>query len=133
MGWHTLAKAVERTVNSVPIGFLHHQSGGMNPLLRILTPNSLKLISNSAGAPISLFNIPDSAETIMDNIQQKYETWYQVWNEQYLPLIMERQKWHMKKENLCPGDIVYFMFKESPMSASWRIGKIEQVKIGDDG
>ena len=133
MGWHTLAKAVERTVNSVPIGFLHHQSGGMNPLLRILTPNSLKLISNSDRAPISLFNIPDSAETIMDNIQQKYETWYQVWNEQYLPLIMERQKWHMKKDNLCPGDIVYFMLKESLMSASWRIGKIEQVKIGDDG
>ena len=49
MGWHTLAKAIERTVNSVPIGFLHHESGGINPLLRILTPNSLRLISTTTG------------------------------------------------------------------------------------
>ena len=133
MGWHTLAKAMERTVNSVPIGFLHHQSGGLNPLLRILTPNSLRLISTSERAPAGLFNIPDSASSIMDNIQQKYEAWYHVWNEQYLPLIMNRQKWHFRKENLCPGDIVYFKLTESKMSACWRIGKVEEVKIGKDG
>ena len=133
MGWHTLAKAVERTVNSVPIGFLHHNSGGINPLLRILTPNCLRLISTSDRAPASLFNIPDSAESIMENIQQKYETWYHVWNEQYIPLIMDRQKWHFKKENLCPGDIVYFKLKESKMSATWKIGKVEEVSIGNDG
>ena len=133
MGWHTLAKALERTVNSVPIGFLHHQSGGLNPLLRILTPNSLRLISTSERAPASLFNIPDNPAGIMDDIQQKYETWYHVWNEQYLPLIMNRQKWHFRKENLCPGDIVYFKLTESKMSACWKVGKIEEVKIGKDG
>ena len=133
MGWHTLAKAVERTVNSVPIGFLLHQSGGLNPLLRILTPNSLKLISTSDRSPAGLFKIPDSAADIMDNIQQKYETWYHVWNEQYLPLVMDRQKWHFRRENLCPGDIVYFKLRESKMSATWRIGKVEEVKIGKDG
>ena len=133
MGWHTLAKAVERTVNSVPIGFLLHQSGGLNLLLRILTPNSLKLISTSDRSPAGLFKIPDSAADIMDNIQQKYETWYHVWNEQYLPLVMDRQKWHFRRENLCPGDIVYFKLRESKMSATWRIGKVEEVKIDKDG
>ena len=133
MGWHTLAKAVERTVNSVPIGFLHHQSGGQNPLLRILTPNSLRLISTSDRSPANLFNIPDSPAGIMDDIQQKYECWYHVWNEQYLPLILDRQKWHFRRDNLCPGDIVYFKLRESKMSATWRIGKVEGVKIGEDG
>ena len=133
MGWHTLAKAIERTVNSVPIGFLHHQSGGINPLLRILTPNSLKLISMSDRAPAGLFNIPLSASNIMSDIQQKYETWYHVWEEQYIPLVMDRQKWHFRRDNLCPGDIVYFKLRESKMSATWRIGKVEEVRIGKDG
>ena len=132
-GWQTLAKLIERSVNSIPIGFLHHQSGGLNPLLRILTPNSLKLITTSDRAPIGVFNIPDGAAGIMENIDQKYETWYQVWNEQYLPLVMDRQKWHFRKENLIPGDIVYFKLTESKMSADWRIGKVEAVKIGKDG
>ena len=43
-GWQTLGKFIERTVNDIPIGYLRHQSGGMNPLLRILSPNNLKLI-----------------------------------------------------------------------------------------
>ena len=47
LGWQTLGKLIERTVNSVPIGYLHHQSGGHNPLLRILSPNCLKLITTS--------------------------------------------------------------------------------------
>ena len=69
----------------------------------------------------------------MKVIDEKYELWYQVWNENYIPLIMDRQKWHFRKENLTPGDIVYFKLKESKMSATWRIGKVEEVTIGKDG
>ena len=132
-GWQTIAKAIERTVNSIPIGFYHHQSGGQNPLLRVLTPNSLKLVTTSDRAPVGLFNIPNGPTDIMENIQQKYESWYHVWNEQYLPLIMDRQKWHFRKENLQPNDIVYFKLTESKMSANWLIGKVEEVIIGRDG
>ena len=133
LGWQTLAKAIERTVNSVPIGYLHHNSGGINPLLRILTPNSLRLISCSDRAPGSLFNIPNDASKLMENIEQKYISWYSVWSEHYLPVIMDRQKWHFKQENIQPGDIVYFKLTESKMSSDWRIGKVEQVDVGRDG
>ena len=43
-GWMCIAKLIERSVNSIPIGYLYHQSGGDNPLLRILSLNSLRLI-----------------------------------------------------------------------------------------
>ena len=124
---------MERTVNSIPIGYLHHSAGGINPLLRILTPNSLRLISTSDRAPAGLFNLPDDPAGIMDSIQEKYQLWYQVWNTDYIPLVMDRQKWHFRKENLLPGDIVYFKLRESKMSAWWKIGKVEQVDIGTDG
>ena len=132
-GWQTVAKLIEREVNSIPIGFYYHQSGGSNELLRILTPNSLKLVTNSDRAPVGLFNIPNNPLDIMENIQQKYEAWYQVWNEQYIPLVMERQKWHFRQDNLKPGDIVYFKLTESKMSANWVLGKVEEVLFGRDG
>ena len=99
-GWQTIAKLLEHTVNSIPIGFLHHQSGGLNKKLRILTPNSLKLVTTSDRAPAGVFDIPTSPTDIMDNISMKYEAWYRVWNEEYLPLIMERQKFALCSRKL---------------------------------
>ena len=58
--WMTVGKMIERTVNSIPMGYLFHGSGCNNPLLRILTPNSLRLISASDRAPAGLFNIPNN-------------------------------------------------------------------------
>ena len=39
-GWMTIAKVVEREINSVPLGYLQHQRDGNRALLRILSPNS---------------------------------------------------------------------------------------------
>ena len=46
---------------------------------------------------------------------------------------MQGKKWHEENENLVQGDIVYFKLQESAMSANWRSGKVENVKIGADG
>ena len=132
-GWMCIMKLIERQVNSIPIGYLYHQAGGNNPLLRILSPNNLKLITMGDRAPVGTFKIPDKPGDIMEKIDQKYENWYKIWNEFYLPLIMNRKKWHERSENLVIGDIVYFKLTESKMSAAWRSGKVESVKIGADG
>ena len=133
LGWQTIGKLIEHRVNSIPIGFLQHQVGGKNNLLRVLTPNSLKLITTSDRAPAGLFDIPDAPADLMDKIREKYELWYHIWNTQYLPLVMNRQKWHFKAENFKPGDVVYFKITESKMHANWKLGKVEEVKLGQDG
>ena len=38
-----------------------------------------------------------------------------------------------KQENFKPGDIIYFKITESKMHADWRLGKVEEVKVGPDG
>ena len=133
LGWQTLGKMLEHTVNSVPLGYLFHDSGGINPLLKILTPNSLKLVTSGDRAPASLFKVPDSPRGLMTDLEDKYQLWYQVWNDCYLPKIMNRSKWHFHQENLQPGDVVFFKLTESKMSSDWRLGKVEEVKVGDDG
>ena len=46
-GWMTLGKLIENSVNSIPLGYLCHKAGGINPLIRVLTPNNLRLITTS--------------------------------------------------------------------------------------
>ena len=101
--------------------------------LRVLTPNYLKLITTSDRAPVGLFTMPDCPDDIIKMVKEKYESWYHIWEEQYIPVIMSKSKWHFHKENLKPGDIVYFQLTESKMSANWRLGKVEDVKVGQDG
>ena len=132
-GWQTVAKLIEHEVNSVPIGYYHHQTGADSSLLRILTPNSLKLTTMSDRAPAGLFSIPDTPMDILDNIDAKYTTWYHLWNTDYVPLLLDRQKWHLSIENLKTNDVVYFKLTESEMSSKWRFGIVEKVEMGRDG
>ena len=131
-GWQTICKAIEHEVNSVPLGFLHHQ-GSANPLLRILCPNLLKKSSYTDRAPKGLFSIPNSPEDIMTNIERTYNMWFQVWNCEYLPLVMDRSKWNQEEENLKENDIIYFKLTDSKLSADWRFGRVEYAVTGRDG
>ena len=131
-GWQTICKAIEHEVNSVPMGFLYHQ-GSANPLLRILCPNLLKNSTFTDRAPKGLFSIPNAAEDLMTRIENIYNLWFQVWNCEYLPLVMDRPKWHVEDENLKENDLVYFKLTDSKLAADWRMGKVEYVNIGRDG
>ena len=132
-GWQTVAKLIEHEVNSVPIGYYHHQTGANSSLLRILSPNSLKMMTKSDRAPAGLFSIPDTPMDVSNIIEAKYFSWYQIWNNLYVPLLLDKPKWHDSKENLKINDVVYFKLTESEMSSKWRVGIIENVKFGRDG
>ena len=80
-----------------------------------------------------MFDIPDWPEDLVQSIQEKYNIWYDVWNSSYLPKMLNFPKWYDSSENLVLGDVVYFKLCESKMSATWRLGKVEQVKLGSDG
>ena len=131
LGWQTVAKTIERDINSIPLGFLQHQ-GDSGPLLRVLTPNSLRLSTSSQRAPVGLFSVPDRPEDLMTKIEDAYQLWYRVWNVDYVPLIAQRQKWHFEQDNLKENDIVYFKLKDSAISSEWHIGKVEFVVPSKD-
>ena len=69
----------------------------------------------------------------MTRIETIYDMWFRVWNMGYLPLIMDRQKWHIEGENLKKDDLVYFKLTDSPLAADWRFGKVEYIDTGRDG
>ena len=131
LGWQTVAKCLEHEVNSIPLGFLQHQTDA-GPLLRVLTPNSLKLNTSSNRSPAGLFTIPETPTKLMDDIEECYKLFYKVWNTDYIPLIAGRQKLHLEAENLRENDVVYFKLRESKISTKWVLGKVEFVVLSKD-
>ena len=105
----------------------------MGPLLRVLTPNCLKLNTSSDRAPVGMFSVPNTAGKLMTRIEDAYKLWYNIWNVDYIPLIAQRQKWHVETENLAENDVVYFKLKDSKLAQTWLIGKVEFVNISKDG
>ena len=132
-GWSTIGKAMERQVNSIPIGFLFDNSvADGNPVLRVLKPCSLKGLNAGDRAPKGLFSIPDLAASHFTKVEEAYNLWAKCWATSYVPLIMKQQKWHEEDPNLQINDIVYFKIEDSPVSPSWRIGKVDSVRLGRD-
>ena len=74
-GWKTIAKAIEREVNGIPLGYLYHQ-GTANPLLKVLCPSLLKNGTFSDISPKSLFLIPNSPADLMTRIEDVYMMWF---------------------------------------------------------
>ena len=133
-GWITVAKAIEHEANNIPIGYLYERSSiDGNPVLRMLRPNSLKGFGLTDRAPGGLFNIPNTPVDLMSKIQNLYDAWYKCWAASYVPMLLERPKWKMEYDNLQQNDVVYFKMTDSPLGASWRLGKVEDVKVGKDG
>ena len=132
LGWQTVAKRIENEINSIPLGYLTHKEGNM-PLLRILTPNFLKLNAGANRSPGSLFTMPDSAPDLMTRIEEAYRTFYKVWNDSYVPLLSKRSKWHDGDVDLCENDIIYFKLTDSALASTWLVGKVESIVKSKDG
>jgi len=128
-----MGKAMEREVNNTPIGFLYDKfSVDGNPLLRVLKPNRLKGMNASDRAPRGLFSIPEQPSQHFKKVEEAYNLWAQCWAISFVPLILDRQKWHDEDPCISVNDIVYFKITESPMKAEWRIGKVDSVKLSRD-
>ena len=128
LGWQTLGKMIEHEVNSIPLGFLHHQTE-TDTLLRVLTPNSLKLNTCSNRAPSGMFTVPGKARNLIASIEKVYKFWYNIWVTSYVPLIAQRQKWFEEEDNIEENDVVYFKLKDSAMAQKWHIGKFRNRNI----
>ena len=133
-GWMTIGKAIEHEANDVPLGYLYdNSSGDSNPVLRLLRPNSLKGFGLADRAPKGMFTIPNSPKDMMTKISDLFNMWYKFWATSYLPLLLERPKWKVESDSLKPNDIIYFKILDSALGATWKLGKVEQVKEGKDG
>ena len=89
----TVAKAIEMQVNDVPLRLLE-QSTGEGSILRVPTPEMLKMNVRTNRAPKGFLTIPNIASDLMKNVEKLLNLWYHVCNNAYLSMAAEYKKRH---------------------------------------
>ena len=84
-GLQTLSKLVESQYNNLPLGFHYSRSADNTPILKILTPNMLRIgrvNKRSLDGPIKL---PESRMDLLAKVEQTFVAWYRIWLETLVP------------------------------------------------
>ena len=118
---HTLLAEVESIVNSRPLADITLEAGAVT---YPLTPNHL-LRLNPAMAPPPVATDEYSRQRFRI-VQFAADQFWKMWVAEYLKTIRLRGKWHQKRRNLQPGDIVLIQDILTPRG-QWPLGKITKV------
>lgn len=135
LGWQTFCKLAENAYNNIPFGYSYSRGQDNTELLKILTPNMLRVgkINNRAlDGPIRL---PESKREILANVEKTYQTWFRIFRDTMVPRLINQPKWFKVERDLKEKDLVYFQKEDSPLSKTkpWTIGQVDQVIASRDG
>ena len=132
-GLQTFCKLAENECNNLPLGYCYGRQSDNSPVLKIITPNLLKigrLNSRSLDGPIRL---PKGPGELMEKVEKVFKVFYSLWNTTLVPLLLKSPKWFKSDEMLQVNDIVYFQKEDKELSSKWSVGKIVEVTYSKDG
>ena len=133
-GVQTLVSLVSNDINNVPLGYAYGRDENNSPLLRLLSPNMLKIGRNNSRALDGPMKLPSGPGELLANIEKCYQSWFKIWNDTLIPKLMKVPKWFKNDRDLRVGDIVYFQKRESELGAGkWTVGQVDAVEKGKDG
>ena len=132
-GLQTFAKLVENQMNNLPLGFSFENSDNNTPLLKIITPNMLRLGRLNSRALQGPLRLPSGPKDVMKKVTQLYDVFYKLWNTVMVPRLIPQPKWFKSDEDLKVDTVVYFQKVENDFSSSWTVGQIESFVRGKDG
>ena len=132
-GLQTLAKLAENDINNIPLGFSYGRDADNTPLLKLITPNLLKIGRLNSRALNGPVRFPTGPKDLMVKVEQIYDAFFKVWNATMVPKLMPQPKWFKESPELKPGDIVYFQKTESELSSDWTVGQVFYVTRSKDG
>ena len=133
IGWQTFCKLAENSYNNVPFGYSYGREQDNTELLRILTPNMLrvgKINSRVIQGPIRL---PVNRKELLGHVEKIYSGWFKIFKDTVVPRLIHQPKWFNLEKDLQPGDIVYFKKDDSVLGTTWKVGEVDQVVHGRDG
>ena len=131
-GLQTLCKLVETQYNNLPLRFHHSRSADNTPMLRILTPNMLRVGRVNKRRLDGPIKLPKSRMDLLSKVEETYLAWFKIWLETLVPKLMYTPKWFKTDQELKKGDLVYFRKKESGLDGKWVIGMVEDIERGRD-
>ena len=132
-GLQTLCKLAESQYNNLPLGYHYDRDADNSPLLRILTPNMLRVGRVNKRAVDGPIRIPKSRLEILSRVNETYDSWFKIWADTMVPKLLYQPKWFRTEKELKIGDLVYFPRAENPLDKKWLLGVVESMERGRDG
>ena len=132
-GFQTLCKLVEMNLNNLPLGYSYGRDADNSPILKIITPNLLRIGRLNSRALTGPIRFPKGPKEFLKRVDETYEAFYRVWNTAYIPKLIPQPTWFKESAELKVNDVVYFKKVDSVLSSKWIVGTIESVFRSSDG
>ena len=132
-GLQTVCKLVENQYNNLPLGYHYARDADNSPLLKIITPNMLRVGKVNRRAIDGPIRMPKDRLEILARVNESYDSWFKVWAETMVPKLMFQPKWYKTSEELKEDDLVYFPRTESALDKKWILGAVNGIERGRDG
>ena len=107
-GLQTISKLIENTLNNLPMGFSYGRSNENTPLLRLITPNMLRLGRLNSRALDGPVRFPTGPKDLMEKFEKIYNAFFKVWDVVMVPKLIPQPKWFKDGVELKVEDVVYF-------------------------
>ena len=132
-GLQTFCKLVENQLNNTPLGYSYGRDSLNNPILKIITPNVMKIGRLNSRSLTGPLKFPNGPKDYIKKVEDTYEAFYQIWNKVMIPRMIPQPKWFQNSKDLKPDDVVFFKKIENDLSSSWTVGQVEDVIKSKDG
>ena len=132
-GLQTFCKLVENEINNTPIGYSYGRDSNNTPILKIITPNMMKigrLHSRSLSGPMKY---PSGPQDYLKKVEETYKAWFEIWNVSMLPKMIPQPRWFKDSKQVKQGDVIMFQKVANELSSDWTVGQIESVVRSKDG
>lgn len=125
----TLFTEVESMLNGRPLTYVSTDPHDMEPL----TPNHFLLGCASPNVPPGVFRDKEvNSRRRWRQAQVLAGQFWKRWRQEYLPTLLQRQKWRGENRNMRVGDVVLMMDDNAPRGF-WPLAKVIKVFEGADG
>ena len=131
-GLATFCKLVESNINSTPIGYGYGRDADNNGILKIITPNILRMGRINSRSLTGPIKYPKGPSDLLKKVEETYDCWFNCWNTAYVPRMIPTPKWYKDSPELKPGDIVYFQKVEALFRSPWTVGEVDTVTRSRD-
>ena len=97
-----------------------------------LCANDLLLGRNNLEFPPGILNNDASSKRRLDFMHSIVSSFWKRWQRDYFPTLMVKQKWHVEKRNIRPGDII--IVKDSnTIRGKWKFAQAAKAEKGSYG
>ena len=123
---NTLLAETAQIVNERPIGMKPNESvdsSFLSPNSLLLGRNADRICSGPFGVQGQLWCDPSSFKNRFLLVQAIADQFWRTWHKLFFPSLIIRQKWHVGKRNLQPGDICVVRDSNS-LRGEWRLAEV---------